>query len=364
MWQPVPVISIPREHDTLIIQRRNCPRYDVEMKRQLQSEAIRTYEESNLELYEFLTSKSGVNISTFAGVDFLHNSLVAMETAGWKLPEWTREVYPKKTFAICLRYLKFLTETKFMKLTRGGPLLTEIANSMSLKSDKIVGLISPNISIYSGHDVTLVNLMSVLNVANQLEQEPKYAATLAVELYGGSDDDVNVRVLYFLDETDANPRELTMPDCASPCNLRRFMEVNQEYFVTDYDKMCREVESQGWTCCKKVKILPNVDLNRFFANRAICFSGYMWNSIERWTNKIFLYFEFSSWFYSKLFLTDFDTWASICWLIFDLTSSLDFFSVVFFPLHNSLNFFLISGEKKRANYDSISWEENNFVLIS
>lgn len=243
-WQPVPVITIPREHDTLIIQRRKCPKYDIEMKRHSQSDLIRKYEENNSELYAFLTSKSGVNISSFANVDFLHNSLVAMESAGWKLPEWTEGIYPKKTFAICLRYLKFLSESKFMKLARGGSLLTEIAQTMSTKSERN-GKSSQNILIYSGHDVTLVNLMSVLNVADQLEEEPKYAATLAVELYEGSENVMNVRILYFNNETDENPRELMIPECAIPCKFSRFMEIYAEYFVTDYDEMCKSDVTQG-----------------------------------------------------------------------------------------------------------------------
>lgn len=233
MWQPVPLETIPREHDTLIIQRRDCARYDIEMERELQSEFVRELDRNNSQLYEFITSKTGVNVTGFRQIDSLHNSLNAMELAGWKLPEWTSGIYPSKTSGITLRYLKFLSETKFMKMARGGSLLTEISKSMLHLNESV------KVSIYSGHDVTLVNLISVLNLADQLQEEPKYAATLAVELVRDQiDDDMNVRILYFSNEHDENPREFALPNCANQCKLSQFIEKSEEYFVFDYDKMC------------------------------------------------------------------------------------------------------------------------------
>lgn len=230
-WQPVPLVTIPREQDTLIIQRRECPRYDIEMKRELQSESIRKYEQDNSQLYRFAAEQSGANITSFAQIDQLHNSLNAIESAGWRLPQWVQEIYPKNTSKICLRYLKFLSESEFMKKARGGSLLTEITDIMQNSS--------LTISVYAGHDVTLVNLISVLNLADQLTEDPKYASTVAVELLDQGDDEKHVRILHFINEHDENPREFVMPDCARPCKLSRFVEAYREYLVADYDEMCR-----------------------------------------------------------------------------------------------------------------------------
>jgi lysosomal acid phosphatase len=237
-WQPVPVFNIPRETDTIIIQRRDCPRYDIEKEKQLNSDEIRKHEEANFEFYEYLSFHTSENISSFAEAEYLHNSLDAMDKAGWTLPEWTKSVYPEKTREVCARYLRFLTESDFMKKARGGPLLTEIMNSMMGKSQN---LNEKSIAIYSGHDVTLVNIMNTLNILNQTDQVPKFSASLVIELHEKSavEEEMTVRVFYFKNEQDANPTRVQISGCDSPCYLSTFKNIYKDFLVSDFDEMCK-----------------------------------------------------------------------------------------------------------------------------
>lgn len=61
-------------------------------------------------------------------------------------------------------------------------------------------LLSPDrsIYIYSGHDVTLINLMRALGIEHQTSQKPEYAATLVVEMHHSIifDDDFEIKVIY------------------------------------------------------------------------------------------------------------------------------------------------------------------------
>jgi lysosomal acid phosphatase len=241
-WQPVPVINIPRELDTIIIQRRDCPRYDVEKEEQLKSEEIKMHEEANSELYKFLTMKTGENISGFAETEYLHNSLDAMQTAGWTLPTWTASVFPSKTKDIAIRYLKFLTETDFMRKARGGPLITEIINSMTMRSQNKT---QKSIAIYSGHDVTLVNLMHTLRILDQTDQLPNFSAALAIELHENSAalSGYELRMFYFKNQNDENPIKInTDIFCGRvrPCSLRALENAMKiwQIVVHDFDKMC------------------------------------------------------------------------------------------------------------------------------
>lgn len=236
-WQPVPVVSIPRQFDTIIVQRRDCPRYEIEKAKQMNTEEIRKHEEANSQLYKFLTMKTGENISSFAETEYLHNSLDAMKTAGWDLPEWTSSVFPIKTREIAARYLRFLTESHFMKKVRGGPLLTEIVKSMIDKSQKLT---EKSIAIYSGHDVTLVNLMNTMNILNQTDQVPNFAAALVIELHAESADEeeMEVKIFYYRNERDTDPLEMVIDGCASPCSLSKFKNIYKDLLVDDFDKMC------------------------------------------------------------------------------------------------------------------------------
>lgn len=79
-----------------------------------------------------------------------------------------------------------------------GPIVTEILDYMIKKvSNKLV----PNRSIflYSGHDVTLVNVMRALNIIEQTAIKPQYGATLALELHHNAyfnDIEVKVRFVF------------------------------------------------------------------------------------------------------------------------------------------------------------------------
>lgn len=59
-------------------------------------------------------------------------------------------------------------------------------------------LLSPDrsIYIYSGHDVTLINLMRALGIEKQTSLKPEYAAALVVEMHHSMifDDDFEVKV--------------------------------------------------------------------------------------------------------------------------------------------------------------------------
>lgn len=78
------------------------------------------------------------------------------------------------------------THTNYMKLVKGGPLVTTIVNQMlQFKS----GNSSRSVYIYSGHDLTLVSVLRLLDLINETSSLPKYGATLAFELHNGFADD-------------------------------------------------------------------------------------------------------------------------------------------------------------------------------
>lgn len=114
---------------------------------------------------------------------------------GLELPKWTESVFPDKLLALAQRNLAVLTENAFMKRVKGGYLVTDVIDKMMAK---MKNQLKPNrkIFIYSGHDVTLVNVMRALNIIDQTTRKPDYTAALHFELHHNPhlENDLEVKV--------------------------------------------------------------------------------------------------------------------------------------------------------------------------
>ena len=125
----------------------------------------------------------------------LYNLLKIESEAGLVLPDWTENIYPDQMLAMAERSYTLFTETNLMKKVKGGAFLSEIMQRMLNKRKKNL---SPDrkIFLYSGHDVTLVNVMNSLNILDQTAKLPEYASALCFELHHSSlfKDDFEVKV--------------------------------------------------------------------------------------------------------------------------------------------------------------------------
>lgn len=237
LWQPIPVNSIDRDRDDLIAQKKPCPKYDEVYQNVMNSEKIRAINEENKNLYKLLSKNTGENISSISDVETLHNTLDAEKSAGWNLPDWTENLFPEKTLPLAERYLLLLTETAFMKRIKGGPLITEIIDTMYNRKVKAS---DRTITIYSGHDVTLVNVMNAMQIIDQTTSKPDFSAALAIELHQSLDheDEMDVKVYYYFNSEDKYPKVITVPGCDFPCRFEKFRFAMNALKVIDYEKLC------------------------------------------------------------------------------------------------------------------------------
>lgn len=239
-WQPVPITTIARDRDDLIAQKRSCPKYDEVYENQMISEELKAIDKLNENLYKILSKNTGDNISSIRDVEALQNTLEAEVAAGWVLPDWAENIFPSKTLPLAERYLRLLSETPFMRRIKGGPLITEIIDTMVGRRSQ---LNERTITIYSGHDVTLVNVMNAMNILDQTSNKPDYSAALAVELHHSLDhiDDMDVKVYYYFNSEDKYPKQIEIPECGTPCSLNRFRKVMNGVIVLDFEKLCETV---------------------------------------------------------------------------------------------------------------------------
>lgn len=239
-WQPVPVVSIARNVDELIAQKRACPKYDEVYRSQMKSEELKAIDSKNQNLYRILSKNTGENISSIRDVELLHNTLEAERAAGWTLPDWTEDIFPERTLPLAARYLRLLTDTPFMKRIKGGPLITEIIDTMLSRRNQ---LSERAITIYSGHDVTLVNVMNSMNILDQTTGKPDFSAALAIELHHSLDhiDDMDVKIYYYFNSEDKYPKQIIVPGCSAPCALNQLRKVLNAVMVNDFEKLCESV---------------------------------------------------------------------------------------------------------------------------
>ncbi|KAH8346644.1 hypothetical protein KR084_007341 [Drosophila pseudotakahashii] len=241
-WQPVAVNTLSRNDDILLAQKKPCLKYDHILQKLYKSPPaeLQKLNEDNLELYKLLTKNTGKNISNVLDVELLYGTLKTEEEAGLVLPDWTENIYPEEIRPLAERSYTLFTETNLMKRIKGGAFLTEILNKMQNKRKRNLNP-DRKIFLYSGHDVTLVNVMNSLGILDQTTKLPEYASALAFELHHSksfSDGDFEVKLVYYYNSEDKFPKELTIPNCDVPCSLTQFEASVKALLLDNYDETC------------------------------------------------------------------------------------------------------------------------------
>jgi len=194
-------------------------------------------------------------------VELLYGTLKTEEEANLVLPDWTENIYPEEIRPLAERSYMLFTETNLMKRIKGGAFLTDILNKMQNKRKRNLNP-DRKIFLYSGHDVTLVNVMNSLGILDQTTKLPEYASALAFELHHSksfSDGDFEVKVgnsvllltmgflpvwvvwlqlVYYYNSEDKFPKELTIPNCDAPCSLTQFEASVKALLLDNYDETC------------------------------------------------------------------------------------------------------------------------------
>lgn len=246
-WQPVPVTSIPRKDDTLIAQKKPCFNYEVQLKEALYdspSPELAELNAENSDLYQKLTELTGKKMDDIVKVEYLYNTLKTEEEMGLELPEWTKGIYPERLMPIVERSYRIFTETDLMKRIKGGAFISEVYGQMASKANKTLKP-DRNLFFYSGHDVTLVNVMNSMGILNQTSTLPDFTSALVFELHESTitPGTYEVKVVYYHDSTDSKPTTVNLLNCSSPCSLEGFKASISHLLFEDYHEVCNNPPS-------------------------------------------------------------------------------------------------------------------------
>lgn len=124
----------------------------------------------------------------------------------------------------------------FYRRIKGGPLISDIIQTMTNRRNKVS---ERTITIYSGHDVTLVTLMNALQILNETTGSPGYSSALCIELHNSSTyGDMEVKIYFYFYSDDKYPKKIKIPGCDEPCTLTQFRKIMNGVYVNDFERLC------------------------------------------------------------------------------------------------------------------------------
>ncbi|KAL3289473.1 hypothetical protein HHI36_022896 [Cryptolaemus montrouzieri] len=230
LWQPISMNYMPRSQDNMIASKQECPTYDILYEELFKSHKYKKILQENSELFQYLTEYTGENIDTIRKVEEIYNTLQIEELHNLTLPEWTHEVYPDLLKPLAAYSLASFTETDFMKKIKGGPFVKKVLKNME---DILDNKNSPRFFFYSGHDLTLVNILRTLGFTN--EMKPNFAAYLIFELHNTSPATVKI---FYSNCGWCEEEELIVQKCMEPCTLDNLKKNLDHLLPLDWSQEC------------------------------------------------------------------------------------------------------------------------------
>lgn len=219
-----------------MLVRTSCPRYHEAVEEVLASSEVKKVIDENKQLFDELTKLTGMPIKTPDDIQSLYGTLRAETEFGLKLPAWTKDYYPDKlTNLTDLSYI-YNINTDELKQIKAGPFVKRITTEFQQKIDGTLKPKELQISLYTGHDSSIVNVLSALNVWEQ--QFPGYGIMGLFELVRDKKSgEVGVQ-LYLRTSSTSGAIPLTIPGCEHFCPLDRFVEFANKVIPNDHKAAC------------------------------------------------------------------------------------------------------------------------------
>lgn len=220
-----------------MLVRTPCPRYYEALEEVFELPEVKKVLEENAQLFKELTEHTGMNISTPDDVQSLYSTLRAESEYGVKLPPWTKKYYPDRLVELTDQSYIYNVYTDELKKFKAGPFLKKM---VAEQQDKIANKLKPagrKIYLYTGHDSSVVNILSGVNVWTK--QFPTYAIMGIFELVRDKKTgQVGVQI-YLRNSPTSGAIPLTIPGCEHFCPFEQFEEATGKVIAKNFDEECK-----------------------------------------------------------------------------------------------------------------------------
>lgn len=220
-----------------MLVRTSCLRYHEAVEEVLVFPEVKAIIDENQQLFEELTKHTGMQIETPDDIQSLYSTLRAESEYGLKLPAWTKEYYPDKlTNLTDLSYI-FNVYTNELKQLKAGPFAKKIITEFQ---DKINGTLKPKnlqISLYTGHDSSITNVLSAFDVWEQ--RFPTYGIMALFELVRDKTSDAVGVQMYLRNSATSGAVPLIIPGCDHFCPIEKFIEIANRVIPDNRTSACK-----------------------------------------------------------------------------------------------------------------------------
>jgi len=232
-WQPIPIYSQPLDQDTLLLVRTSCPRYYEAYNEVLQLPAVKSEIQPYEYLYGELEKLTGVKYKDPEDVQSLYLTLLAEKDFGLQLPEWTKKYFPDKMRFLAEQSYIYKAYTREMQKIKGGPFITKMLKEMEAKRTNTLKPTNRKLFIYTGHDSTIVNVLSAFKIWKR--QLPRYSVMAIFELHKDKKTGEHYVEIYFRNDPTASAEKLTVPGCEFQCPLSKLIELSRDVMRNEGD---------------------------------------------------------------------------------------------------------------------------------
>uniref|UniRef100_A0A8C5Q896 acid phosphatase n=1 Tax=Leptobrachium leishanense TaxID=445787 RepID=A0A8C5Q896_9ANUR len=244
LWHPIPVHTVPIPEDRLLkFPSKTCPRYFELMKETIQQPEYQDKIKDWKEFTEHLANYTGYSKehSSMHKIWKVYDTLFCQKSHNFTLPVWATQDMMKTLKEISAFDIKSHTDiyrvNEKARLT-GGILVDAVLRNFSdvmLKSSPL------KMVMYSAHDSTIIALQAALRVYNGVH--PPYASCHIFEFYT-EDNGTNSVSMYYRNDSIAEPYELVLPGCTSPCPLQLFTQLTASIIPQDWYRECQITEKK------------------------------------------------------------------------------------------------------------------------
>lgn len=206
------------------------------MEEVLSSDEVRKVLDENAHLFKELTEHTGMPIKTPDDIQSLYGTLRAETEYGLELPKWAKHYYPDKLLNLTELSYIYNVYTREMQQLKAGPFVQKLINDFQSKRSSTTKPNPLKISLYTGHDSSVVNILSGLNVWQQ--QFPTYGIMALFELVRDKNTgEIGVQ-MYLRNSATSGAIPLIIPDCEHFCPLDKFIELGQRTIPKDHKAAC------------------------------------------------------------------------------------------------------------------------------
>lgn len=219
-----------------MLVRTPCTRYHEALEEVFQLPEVKRVLEENQQLFDELTEHTGFAVKTPDDVQSLYSTLRAETEFGLKLPEWTKQYYPNRLLNLTELSYIYNIYTDEMKQIKAGPFLEKLITQFQKKVDGTLKPKELKINLYTGHDSSVVNILSGLNVWTQ--QFPTYGIMGLFELVRDKNTQQVGVQLYLRNSATSGAIPLTIPGCEHFCPLDKFINLARKSIAVDRVAVC------------------------------------------------------------------------------------------------------------------------------